>query len=322
MKINKIYLSLTAIAMMFASCGNEDLELGDSTTAPVDANCPAVEFATSNATTYEVDPADPSFTVTIQRKATDAATYNIQVMDNQDNSFNVPATVDFAAGETIKDITISMSTSAAQGEPLALSLTFDDANINPYTTGLKVLTLNTTIIKWEPFGTGYWVGNVINYFFGVESLPLSVQIEKATTANAIKFRFDSPYSRASEEVDENGLGYLGYPYNDPVDLNGVVEKCVITVTKDGASMAPFNMGIDWSYGDFSMGSIYGYLSDKIENYPLGVYTPSETGGTISFAPNSLYISMAGYKDGAKYPLSHAGSTLYLSVEDYMAASEE
>ena len=106
MKINKIYLSLTAIAMMFASCGNEDLELGNSTTAPVDANCPAVEFATSNATTYEVDPADPSFTVTVQRKATDAATYNIKVVENQNNSFVVPATVEFAADETTKDINI------------------------------------------------------------------------------------------------------------------------------------------------------------------------------------------------------------------------
>ena len=63
MKINKIYLSLAAIAMMFASCGNEDLELGNSTTAPVDANCPAVEFAANNATTYEVDPSDPTISV-------------------------------------------------------------------------------------------------------------------------------------------------------------------------------------------------------------------------------------------------------------------
>ena len=82
MKINKIYLTLTAVAMMFASCGNEDLELGNSTTAPVDANCPAVEFAANNATTYEVDPSDPTFTVKVQRKATGAATYNINVVEN------------------------------------------------------------------------------------------------------------------------------------------------------------------------------------------------------------------------------------------------
>lgn len=322
MKIKNIYLSLAAMAMMLASCGNEDLELGNSTTAPVDANCPAVEFAASNATTFEVDPSEPNFTLTVQRKATAAATYNIKVVENQDNSFNVPATVEFAANETTKDITISMNSSAAAGEPLALTLSFDDADMNPYTTGLKALSVNTTIIKWESIGTGYWVGNIINYFFGVESMPLAVDIEMATTASATKFRFDSPYSRASEEVDEKGLGYLGYPYNAPEDLNGIVDKCVITCTKEGASMAPFNMGIDWGHGDFSMGSIYGYLSSNIANYPLGVYTPSETGGTIYFAPSSLYISMAGYKDGGKYPCSQGASTLYLSAEDFMAASEE
>ncbi|MGM9698812.1 MAG: hypothetical protein ACI3Y0_09230 [Prevotella sp.] len=322
MKIKKLYLSLAGVAMLFASCGNDELELGNSTTEPIDPNCAAVEFASSNKTTFEVDPADPSFSVTVVRKATDAASYSIKVAENQDGSFDVPASVEFAQGETEKVLPIKMKSSAAAGVPLTLSLTFEDNDINPYTTGLKVLTLNTTIIKWESIGTGYWVGNIVNYFFSVESLPLAVEIEKATTSSATKFRFDSPYSRASEELDANGLGYLGYPYNAPEDLNGVVEKCVITCTKDGASMAPFNMGMDWGYGDFSMGSIYGYLSSNIASYPLGVYTPTETGGTIYFAPSSLYISMANYKDGGKYPCSHAASTLYLSAEDFKAASEE
>ena len=321
MKINKIYLSLAAIAMMFASCGNEDLELGNSTTAPVDANCPAVEFAASNATTFEVDPSDPTFKLTIQRKATAAATYNIKVVENQDNSFVVPETVEFAADETTKDINISMNASAAAGEPLALTLSFDDADLNPYTTGLKSLSLNTTIIKWESIGTGYWLGNIVSKWFGVEVLPLAVEIEKATTATAVKFRFDSPYSRASEEVDANGLGYLGYPYNAPEDLTES-DKMVITCTKEGASLAPFRMGMDWGHGAFSCGSIYGYLSDKIETYPLGIYTPSETGGTIYFPENSLYASMADYQDGGKFPCSHGASILYLSAGDFMADSEE
>lgn len=321
MKIKNLFLSLTAAVMALSSCGNEDLELGNSTTAPADPNCPAVEFATNNTTVFEVDPSDTHFNLTVVRKATDAATYNIVIAENQENAFVVPSTVEFAAGEESKSITISMAENAPKGEALALALSFDDKDLNPYTTGLKALEVKTTIIKWESIGTGYWVGNVVNHFFGVESLPLSVEIEMATTATATKFRFDSPYSRASEEVDENGLGYLGYPYNAPEDLNGVVDKCVITCTKDGASMTPFNMGMNWGYGDFSMGQIYGYLSDNIGSYPLGTYTPSETGGVISFPASSLYISMSEYNDGGKYPLDKP-STLYLSAEDYMADSEE
>ena len=317
MKINKIYLSVTAIAMMFASCGNEDLELGNSTTAPVDANCPAVEFAANNATTYEVDPADPSFTVTVQRKATDAATYNIKVVENQDNSFVVPATVEFAADETTKDINISMNASAAAGEPLALTLSFDDADLNPYTTGLKSLSINTTIIKWESIGTGYWLGNIVNQFYGVEVLPLAVEIEKAVTASAIKFRFVCPYASVCTEQDELG-GYVGYPYNDEAKLTGNVEKAVITITKSGASLAPVSLGIDYGYGEMSMGSVYGYLSEKIDKYPLGTYTQTETGGIIEFPANSLYISD---NDGA-VPCSKGPTILYLSAQDFMAASEE
>ena len=317
MKINKIYLSLTAIAMMFASCGNEDLELGNSTTAPVDANCPAVEFANNNATTYEVDPSDPSFKVTVQRKATDAATYNIKVVENQDNSFIVPATVEFAADETTKDINISMNASAAQGEPLALKLSFDEADINPYTTGLKTFALNTTIIKWESIGTGYWLGNIVSQFYGVEVLPLAVEIEKAITASAIKFRFVCPYASVCTEQDELG-GYVGYPYNSEANLTGNVEKAVITITKSGASLAPVSLGIDYGYGEMSMGSIYGYLSEKIDKYPLGTYTQTETGGIIEFPANSLYIR----DNDGDAPCSKGPTILYLSAQDYMAASEE
>lgn len=317
MKIKNIYLSLAAMAMMLASCGNEDLELGNSTTAPVDANCPAVEFAASNTTTFEVDPSEPNFTLTVQRKATAAATYNIKVVENQDNSFNVPATVEFAANETTKDITISMNSSAAAGEPLALTLSFDDADLNPYTTGLKSLSINTTIIKWESIGTGYWLGNIVNQFYGVEVLPLAVEIEKAVTASAIKFRFVCPYASVCTDQDELG-GYVGYPYNSEDKLTGNVQNVIITVTKEGASIAPVSMGIDYGYGEMSMGSIYGNLSDNIGSYPLGTYKETKTGGSIVFPINSLFIND---NDGA-VPCSKGATVLYLSAEDFMAASEE
>lgn len=320
MKINKFFLTFAGVAMLFASCGNDELELGNSTTEPVAAGCPSVEFSVANKTTFEVDPSDPTISLTVVRKAQDAASYPVKVVTNEGESFNVPATVDFAQGETEKNISISAKSGAQAGVPLALELTFDESNINPYTTGLKAITASVTIIKWESIGRGYWVGNIINKFFGVSPLPLAVDIEKAVTADATKFRFVSPYSKASQDYD--GLGYLGYPYNDPAELNGIVENCVITITKQGASMAPFNMGINWGYGDFSMGSVYGYLSSNIASYPLGVYTPSKTGGTIYFAPSSLYISMADYNDGGKYPCSQGASWLYLSKEDYIAATEE
>lgn len=320
MKINKFFLSLAGATMLFASCGTEDLELGDSSTSPVDANCPAVEFAANNSKSFEVDPSAASFNLTVVRRDSVKASYDIVVVSNEDDAFNVPAKVDFEEKEFSKDITITMKDGAKQGEPLALELTFNDAVMNPYTTGLKTISVKSTIIKWESFGTGYLLGHLINEFFGASTLPLAVEIEKATTASATKYRFDSPYASVCTAQDELGA-YIGYPYNEAGDVTGVVEKFVITVTKDGASLAPVNMGLNWGYGEFSTGSIYGYLSQNIADYPLGVYTPSETGGVITFGPGSLYISMADYNNGKKYPCEGA-TVLYLSAADYMAASEE
>lgn len=314
MKSNKFYYSLLALGMMtLASCGTDGLEAFDSTTEPVPASCAGVEFASSNKTVFELDPSAMVFNLEVVRKATDAASYNVVVVNNEENAFVVPSTVSFEAGATSTMIEINMADNAPKGKAIALSLSFEDQDLNPYTSGLKVLNVKTTIIKWESIGTGYWFGNIVNYFFGVDCLPLAVEIEKAVTANDTRFRFESPYSRASEDTDENG-GFLGYPYNAPEDLNGVVENFVITVTKDGASLAPVNMGMDWGHGDFSCGSVYGYLSQNLASYPLGIYEPSETGGVITFPANSLYVSMAGYKDGGKFPLSNP-SILYLSSSD-------
>lgn len=230
MKINKFFLSLAGATMLLASCGVEDLELGNSTTAPVSSSCPSVEFAISNNTAVEVDPSDTQFNLTVVRKDSAAAEYAIKVVENENNTFEVPAKVAFAEGETSKDITVSIKDGAKQGEPIALELTFDDSLLNPYTVGYKVLSLTATIIKWETYGKGYWVGNIINTFYGVQSLPLAVDIEKAVTATSTKYRFASPYGKVGEEQDELGA-YLAYPYNEAGNVTGSNEKVVISVSK-------------------------------------------------------------------------------------------
>ena len=320
MKIKNIFLSLAAATMLLTACGNDDLELGDSTTPKVEASCPAVEFSAANKTTLEVDPSDPTVSFKIVRKATDAASYAIKVVEGADN-FDVPASVDFAAGEQEKDINVSVKESAAQGTPLALELTFDEANLNPYTSGIKDLTAHVTVIKWEPAGTGYWMGNIVNTFFGVDPQPMYVEYEKATTATSVKYRFKSPYGNLATEQDAMGA-YNGYPYAKEGDLTGNGGTFVITVTKDGASLAPVQLGINFGYGEFSIGQVYGNVSNNISSYPLGVFKASKTGGVITWAANSLYVSMAEYKDGGASPCSAGPTYFFLSKEDYAATMEE
>ena len=47
---------------------------------------------------------------------------------------------------------------------------------------------------------------------------------------------------------------------------------VIDVTKEGASLKPVQYGMDWGYGMFSGGSVYGNLSTNINSYPCLLYT--------------------------------------------------
>lgn len=318
MKLNKYLLGLASSVMLFASCADNDLDLGDSTTPALDPNCPSVEFSASNPTTVELDPSAAQFDVKVVRRATDAASYAITA-DDADGAYDVPATVAFGAGEKEATITIATKAGAEAGVPHKLTLTFDEAALNPYTTGAKIYTVNATVIKWDKIGTGYWLGHLVNEFFGVDTQPLAVELEKAVTKTATKYRFASPY--ASVSTGDDGLGYIGYPYNGEGDLTGNGGTFVITVTKDGASLEPLNLGINYGYGEFSVGSVYGYLSDNAEKYPLGVFATSETGGVITFDPGSLYVSMSEYNDGGKYPCGGA-SVLYLSKDDFLAASEE
>lgn len=199
---------------------------------------------------------------------------------------------------------------------MALELTFDDSLLNPYTVGYKVLSLTATIIKWETYGKGYWVGNIINTFYGVQSVPLAVDIEKAVTATSTKYRFASPYGKVGEEQDELGA-FLAYPYNEAGNVTGSNEKVVISVNKqdNSASMAVTAIGVDYGAGEMYMGSVYGNLSTNIASYPLGVFTASEKGGKIVFAANSLFLQ----DNEGPSPCSAGASTLYLSADDYKAS---
>lgn len=315
MKIKNIFLSLAAATLLLTACGNEDLKLGDSTTAKVAASCPSVEFSTANQTSVEVDPDTPTFSFKVVRKATDAASYAIKVVQGADE-FDIPASVDFAAGETETDLKITAKKGLVEGTPYGLELTFDEANLNPYTIGIKDFTAEVTIIKWEPAGRGYWCGNIINTFWS-DAVPvvMYVDYEKATTANAVKYRFDSPYGKLETEYDEVDelLNFgNGYKYNSESDLTGNGEKFVISVKKDGVYMPPVQLGMDWGYGEITVGS------DGI----LGEFKASETGGIITFPAGSLSISMANYNDGESYSCSAGPTSFYLSKQDYLASLEE
>lgn len=309
-------IALSAFAV-FTAC-EDDVPY---TPAEPESGVANVVFAGASSQTFEVEPGTTSFNLELQRPESESgseATVNVLVRSNQDNVFSCPSTVTFAAGATTADVTVSVS-NAEEGTYYNLVL-YLDGNLSNYTLGNREKEVTFAIMKWENIGVGYWVGNAVCNFYGVDQINLAVEIEKTVTATSTRFRFSSPY--ASPATDAGYIGdseyewYKGYPYNDPADVvAGDYTFLIICDTKGEASLTPVNMGMDWGYGMFSTGSIYGYISDKKDSYPLGKYDAEK--GMITFPANSLYSSMAGYNDGGKYPVSNNPAYLYLSDEAFL-----
>lgn len=278
-----------------------------------------ITFTGSSDETFEVEPGTSSFTLSLQRpedEAGNAETVSLDVTLNEGNVFTVPSSLDFAAGETEKSFTVSVS-GAEEGTYYNLSIVAN-GNQSNYTEGNRQKNVSFAIMKWEKIGKGLWVGNAVGTFFGVDQLPLVVDIEKATTPTSTRFRFDNPYEVIPDYVDYpiDAKGeyfyYVGYPYNDPVDIVGSGEKFVIICdAKGNATLNPVNMGMDWGYGMFSTGSILGNMSDDTSKYGYGTYNAE--GGYVKFPASSLYCNMVNYGTGVCGNIAY----LYLDFDAFL-----
>ena len=312
--INKI-LSLFVIVLIATSC---DPDAESYTPAELEDGNQGICFAGNHTQTVEVEPGITSFDVTLTRVLADVAgTADVTVVNNEGNVFVCPSTVSFAAGEKTAKLTVEVP-SAAVGVTYNLQLALSGDNVSKYSSGYHEISVNFAILKWESIGTGYYLDGTVSNFFGVDpALPLAVELGKTTTATSTRFRFDSPFAKVATAQDEVG-GFNGYPFNEEGDVIPGKYVFIIDVTKEGASLKPVQYGMDWGYGMFSGGSIYGNVSTNISSYPLGIY--NEKAGSITFPANSLYVSMAAYKDGAASPCG-TPSYLYLSAEAYLNSLE-
>lgn len=251
-------------------------------------NVPGAFFSTSLPTAYEVTSSESAIDFTVMRTdASEAATATLTV--TADDVFVIPSSVSFAAGQSTANVSVGFDFNK-----VVIDHTYTvSISIDSYATVYGRSDYSFTVLRpyvFEPIGTGYWVDNTVNTFFGVDDdCPMAVEIEMTQTNEGVRFRFPSPFARASEEYD--GYGFLGYPYNDPEDCLPGTYTFVVDVTPEGVSLAPVELGMDWSYGMFSIGTVFGNLSTNPQ-YPLGEYYEDE--GIVVFPPQSLFIKMADY----------------------------
>jgi hypothetical protein len=334
---NKIFLSIVGALFLFAACEESILDRESSPIMP--DNCQGVYFPSTNPAVIEMEPTEPTqITIDIARvDSVSAVEVPITVDVNTDNVFVVPAKAVFAAGEKITTITVTFPTA---GEGIAYSLRLSvsgDEYVNKYASTVSYVLTSVTRIKWstttgttgttEPF---VYIDGTFLTFYGVSQIPMYVETEKAEVGDVVRYRFKNPFRVATPgnwygddyipEPDADGI-YNGYYYNYPGDVDETRDYyIVIEIDKKGnVSMIPSELGVIWSYGMFSIGSIYGYVSTNIDLYPLGSFEEGEEGNVITFPTNSLYISMANYNNGGKYPCA-TPTIIYTTKAAYIAAN--
>ena len=318
MKTNKLFTAITFIvALAMAACSDYVDTVEQSPEVP--AGNHGVYFPATNVKAFEMEPTEATeISLTIARtNSSGTASVPVTVEVNTDDVFNVPATVDFADGETEKEFTVTFPT-AGEGKAYSLKLTvFGDEYVNPYSSALPYMTTSVTRIKWSQledpmiYADGAFAGG-----YGVSSFPMYVEAEKAEVTGKVRYRFKNAYDVATG-VDADGV-YDGYPYNDAGQFDEGNDYYTI-IEIDNATKEVFmyahEIGVDWGYGMISIGSIYGNVSTNKATYPLGKLV----GEVITFPANSLYIAEAGYNDGAPYP-SALPTVIYLTKDAFIAAN--
>lgn len=328
MKTNKIFLALAVAAAAFTACDDDDAkrELSPEFTGSNEVYFPV------SAESHEFDPSDgiETYTVTIARRdSIGEVTVPIEVLSNDDNIFQVPANVTFADKACTADFDIAFP-GGKEGVNYTLKVTVPSADINPYLDKVSTYSFSFVNLAWQNAeAPAVWEDGIIMGAFGVDYIPFYVDYQYVILSDgSAKYRFLNPFAGMATDVDQYGV-YNGYPYNDPGDWDEEgTYNLIVDVDRHGvASMEEGLLGVDWGYGPFGTGSIYGNISSNINSYPLGTLV----GSTIMFPDNSLYIELPTngiypamattiYLDSKKYQEEH--SVLHISDLDGAFNNEE
>lgn len=152
-KINE-YICLAAagltILMAGSSCDSKDSYEKGPETSP---NCIAAYFPSSNQTNYTLTPEDYSasniLSLKVERAVSDAAASVPVIVVSKDDVFEVPATVEFAAGESASTLDIRMN-GLEQRVNYTFTVRLDDDYVDHYSIkdGSDVFKADIVIARW------------------------------------------------------------------------------------------------------------------------------------------------------------------------------
>ena len=193
-KINNLLLALLSVfALAWTAC---DDEVEYTPAGLLDGN--GVYFPTSTQTSYEVEGTSGTLTFDVMRTLTteaQEATLNITYGEGAESVFSIPASVNFAAGDTLATLTVQYD-NLVQGTTYNIALDFAEGT--PYSNSSLALTVswpNEIVYTWEVVSTNAILAESLFSIIGMSNVETTgITVEKAKEGEMYRFR--SPFNNA------------------------------------------------------------------------------------------------------------------------------
>ena len=283
--IKKIYLLVFLISFIGLGACQDDLV--GYVPAEIDGT-DQVYFPSTNTVTVNVLKGDASVDIPISRVGTEApATVSLTVTGGE-GSYSIPTSVSFAQGELKSAIKVTFDSEKLEYDD------YSDIKIvisEEYTTlyGKSEYSFKIGIPSpWTSIGKATYFEDFLSTIFKVDIEEYQIEIQENDLVPGL-FRLVNPYGEAyvnNEEGDWDASKdwYLEINASDP----------------EGVYINIQEVGMDWGYGMFSMGSLAGLRLSQgktLEEVKADGLTGTFKDGIITFPTNELLIKMADYQDG-------------------------
>ncbi len=290
-------LAMVCAGAAFTSCSDDDYSAGPLSDGAY--------FPTNTVTNYTNLFRDASvIEIPVMRNGdAEAASFALR-LDDPSGMFSVPATVNFAAGqsETLVPITFDGEALALSDYKVVLSIA---ENAFPY--GIDDLTLTIGLdgsLRWAPMGMGKYVDGFLAPIYGFEAVEQEVRVEQNLGTKGL-YRIVNAYG-----ADSPYVGYFEkYPENDSyLEIDATNPNFVI--------IEPQSLGVDLGYGNTVVLSSNYYFTEIAGNPAAAVvaagYNGTLVNGVITFTVKGLMIQD---DEGLGYTNGDGGFRLELPTDD-------
>ncbi|MBQ3633940.1 MAG: hypothetical protein II952_06555, partial [Paludibacteraceae bacterium] len=191
----------------------------------------------------------------------EAITVKLIVTNNDENIFEVPESVSFAAGVKETSFVVKFPNAQVDGT-YNLAIELEPLQSNPYMTLKPTYSYTVNIAKWDAVTDKKAIifDGIINAWYVVGNPGWYVNYSRKDNADgSFDIRLLNPYTVLPEYkdgdydspiADEFGL-YGGFPYNYPTDVVEGTFNMTIHVARNGsATFDGFDLGMDWGNGMF------------------------------------------------------------------------